>query len=1063
MRRFMVLFSIVVLSVAVSFAAVDTTKTAMWKINWDEADQNFIKKDDMTRSFALNKTTNHLLVATRTLGHRIVVLDAATGDSLGQLDMTGVLGGTYHLNKVGVADDGVIYACNLNVGNGFKIYRWADESAAPTVAADTTVAGATRYGDAFTVIGEGLNTKIYISGNNAGSKVTILGAQDGAKFSVEKVFDNGRATDIFVVDPDLYWLKYPGSAMTLYDNGVKQTEISTTVISTASCAMHLFPFFGHWYMGVFDGNQVSAMGRLVQIMDPLPDAKVNAVFAGLGTNPNVNGVGEVIVEPDSNRIFFLATNNSISVFPFAGYAVWPLSWRSKADTAAWFGTDNLVRSISYNPATRHLIVASRKGGSFIKVFDPETGAFIKDLNNAGISGGTYHMNMVTCTADGQIFVGNLALPGVNYKLYHWGNEDAAPVLVFDGVLEGRVGDALDCSGTGKNVEVYASGQDNEKIFIFATTDSEAFIRNGEIPLPEKSAARYGISSVKGNQYFFISGPAKPIRYIKRDGTVLQELDTQQISGVSARYYEVSVLTGIARKFLMIANGWTPGVQVVELMGEDGDNLCAYIDPDWIWPRTPWYSNTANANATAQAVYEVWNNQLIELSTNNGLSAYSFENIEPHAGIPMGEPVFSTRGIDFGDIPLRSTAEQAFWVTNVGTAPLAITEVTTDLPIFDTDVDSALTLNVGDTLVVTVSCTPIDEGAFADAISFNTDAGIFEVSVSVDGFELWPVLWRQKADSAEWFYKDTNKDQVRTIAYNKKTHHLISVSRVGGSYITVLNADTGEKLRTLDNTGIGGGTYHVNMCAVTDDGQIFVGNLALAGVNFKLYHWANEAAVPVKVFDGVLEGRVGDALGVAGMGNNVTVFVSGSDNEKIFTIKTTDGATFTRGADIPLPEKSAARYAISPVDTTYLFIEGVGTKARYIKTDGTVLHEFSREKVGGTTCSYFAVETIDGTWHRFIAACDGFNPGTAVVWLQGDAGDSLCSSYMIIPAKTPMYDNKTNLNATGQVTYDRVNNALVEMVTNNGITAYDFSRVVPNPKTYTVCMPIVDAKIDADND
>ncbi len=1061
MKKLMVLFSIVVLSVAIGYAAVDTTKTATWKITWDKAGQNFIKNDHMTRSFDLNKTTNHLLVATRTGGHRIVVLDAATGDSLAQMDMTGVSGGTYHLNKVAVAEDGVIYACNLNTGNGFKIYRWQDETSLPTLAADYTVEGATRFGDAFAVRGQGVNTKIYITGNNAASKVVILGTQDGINFNIEKVIPNGRATDIFPVDADSYWLKFPGGVTTLYNtDGAKLKEIPTSIISTASCAIDQFAYFGHWYLGVFDGNQPSAMGRLVQLANS-PETRVNAVFAGLGTNPNTNGVGDVYVDPDSNRIFLLATNNSISMFPLNSYAVWTLNWRSKADTAAWHGTNNEVRSVAYNPVTKHLIVASRRGGSFIKVFDPATGAFIKDLNNVGIGGGTYNINMVTCSADGQIFVGNLALSGVNYKLYRWGNEDAAPELVFDGLLEGRVGDALDCSGIGKNVEVYASGIDNTKIFIFAATETEAFVRNGEIPLPEKSAARYGISAVKGKDYFFISAPGKPVRYIKRDGTVLAELDPAEVSGVSARYFEVPTLRGVERKFLFIANGWTPGVQAVELFGQDGDNLCSYYEV--VPARTAFYSNNANLNATAQCVYEVWNNQVIELSTNNGLSAYSFANIEPEAGILMAEPLFSTRGMDFGNVPLRSTQQKSFWVTNVGTAPWHIEAITTELPIFDVDVDTAVTLGVGDTLFVNVHCAPTAEGSFYDAVTFHSDAGFFEVDLSVSAYEMWPVIWRQIADKTDWFYKETNRDQVRTIAYNKKTNHLITVSRVGGTFVKALDPKTGEVVRDLDVTGISGGTYAVNMCAVTQDGQIFVGNLALAGVNFKLYRYANEAAAPVMVFDGVLEGRCGDALGVAGTGNAVTVYVSGSDNTKIFTIKTTDGTTFARGADIPLPEKSAARYAISPVDTNYLFIEGPGKMVRYLKTDGTVLKEFDREEVGGTSCTYFEVATTSGTTRRFIAACDGFNPGVMVVELLGAPGDDLCSSYQIMPAKTPMYDNKTNLNATAQATYCCLTNGLIELTTNNGITNYSFAYVVPDAETCSLCSPIAAVKIDADGD
>ncbi len=327
-------------------------------------------------------------------------------------------------------------------------------------------------------------------------------------------------------------------------------------------------------------------------------------------------------------------------------------------------------------------------------------------------------------------------------------------------------------------------------------------------------------------------------------------------------------------------------------------------------------------------------------------------------------------------------------------------------------------------------------------------------------ELWPLAWRQAADTTAWH---GTGNMVRTLTYNKATNHLLTVSRVGGSFIKALDPKNGKAVKDLNNTGINGGTYHINMLAVSDDGQIFVGNLALAGTNFKLYYFADEDAAPVMVFDGLLEGRVGDALGVSGQGKDVIAYVSGSDNTKIFTFKTSDGVTFSRGEDIPLPEKSAARYAISPVNNDYLFVEGVGTQVRYLKKDGTVLYAFDRTLLGGTTCTYFEAVTDADITRRFVAACDGFTPGTRVVELLGAPGDNLCSNFDILPANTEKYAMVANLNATGQVTYDRVNNNLVELVTNNGVSAYSFAQVLPNPKTYIVVMPIATAKKDLDGD
>jgi hypothetical protein len=118
------------------------------------------------RGFAYNPTSGNLLLVSRGAGtDRIRILDGQTGVDKGSLDLTGVTGGTFAMNMIGVADDGAIYMANLagNVTDGpFKIYRWANEAAVPTLAYIGGGAGnptpplaGTRLGDSFDVIGSG--------------------------------------------------------------------------------------------------------------------------------------------------------------------------------------------------------------------------------------------------------------------------------------------------------------------------------------------------------------------------------------------------------------------------------------------------------------------------------------------------------------------------------------------------------------------------------------------------------------------------------------------------------------------------------------------------------------------------------------------------------------------------------------------------------------------------------------------------------------------------------------------------------------------------------------------
>ncbi len=1024
--------------------AVDSTATSTWKITADQTPQNFIKNDNATRSMVFNPATQHVLVATRTGGHRIVVLDAATGDSLSQLDMTGVSGGTYHLNKVAVTEDGVIYACNLTVDNTFKVYRWEDEDAVPTVALDGAVDGATRYGDAFAVFGTGTDTRIFISGNNANAKMTILTTENGTDFAVGTVVPgSGRSTDIDPIEPDRFWTTYPGGTVTLLDTlGALMGEIpGSTAASGASSVQSVETEYGS-FLAIFDGNNNPATARLVNLGMGTDNAVPTVIYTDLGTNNNANGVGAVDVDPVTGNLFVLATNNSISALPYMPYVTWPLAWRVLADSADWFGTGHMVRTVAYSAATDHIYTVSRVGGSFVKVFDASTGEYLMDLDTEGISGGTYHINMVAATADGQIFVGNLALSGTAFKLYHYADESSSPVRVFDEQLEDRVGDALAVSGTGDDATVYVSGSGNAKIFTLTQEDSATFVRGDDIVLPEAGSAGLGIAPVGDGEYLFTNGAGVAPRYIKRDGTELYAFDTSVLAGTSISYFEVPTLDGQTHRFIGVVNGWSPGMHVAELLGDPGEDLCSAFD---VLPApTPKYATHSNANATGQAVFVSAHNTLVELITNNGMSGYSFDKIVPDWGTPQPEPVLLTEELDFGEHAVRQTTQLTVQLTNTGPADLMVNGLESDndafvpVPFFQPPV----AVIPGDTLDIDVNFQPLEEGSFTGTLTILTDAGDLTVSLAGSAQEIWPLAWRVLADSADWF---GTGHMVRTVAYSAATDHIYTVSRVGGSFVKVFDASTGEYLMDLDTEGISGGTYHINMVAATADGQIFVGNLALSGTAFKLYHYADESSSPVRVFDEQLEDRVGDALAVSGTGDDATVYVSGSGNAKIFTLTQEDSATFVRGDDIVLPEAGSAGLGIAPVgDGEYLFTNGAGVAPRYIKRDGTELYAFDTSVLAGTSISYFEVPTLDGQTHRFIGVVNGWSPGMHVAELLGDPGEDLCSAFDVLPAPTPKYATHSNANATGQAVFVSAHNMLVELITNNGMSAYHFGQVVPNP-------------------
>ncbi len=151
-----------------------------WLAPFEYEDYPYLGVSNLERGMAYGN--GHLYLVSRNPTPGIRILDAATGVDpgteldLGSLNLgTGIIsGGTFALNMVAVGGDGAIYVGNLQgttstAGGAFyKVYKWANESATPTVAysGNAGLDGA-RIGDDIAVIGSGASTRIVAGfGNN---------------------------------------------------------------------------------------------------------------------------------------------------------------------------------------------------------------------------------------------------------------------------------------------------------------------------------------------------------------------------------------------------------------------------------------------------------------------------------------------------------------------------------------------------------------------------------------------------------------------------------------------------------------------------------------------------------------------------------------------------------------------------------------------------------------------------------------------------------------------------------------------------------------------------------
>jgi hypothetical protein len=119
----------------------------------------------------------------------------------------------------------------------------------------------------------------------------------------------------------------------------------------------------------------------------------------------------------------------------------------------FLGTANNERGMAFGNG--HLYLVSRNGGNNIRVLDPVTGADLGALNNTGISGGTFPVNMVGVGGDGVIYVANLTTQSTTspYKVYSWATEGSVPAVAYSGnggLAGSRLGDSFAARGSGSS-------------------------------------------------------------------------------------------------------------------------------------------------------------------------------------------------------------------------------------------------------------------------------------------------------------------------------------------------------------------------------------------------------------------------------------------------------------------------------------------------------------------------------------------------------------------------------------------------------------------------------------
>lgn len=304
-------------------------------------DRSYLTIDNTQRGLAYNPVTGNLLLVNRAGGLSINILDGMTGADLGTLSGVGSLsGGTFAGNMIGVADDGAIYVGNLTTDatgapGPFKIYRWANESAAaPTLAYSGAPLAGARIGDTLDVIGSGTNTVLVagygstpsVSGNNSFAMFTT---SDGVNFTATHVGigstpPNGGDFRLGITfrDADTVLGRQTGHRLARIVDVSGSTGTLVADFATEGSGLNPMDF------AVVDGKPLLALinvndSRLFvyditepfDMVDPNPN-----IVAGTTTtmhNTNLNGTGQVkfgAISGNTAILYALNTNNGIQAF-----------------------------------------------------------------------------------------------------------------------------------------------------------------------------------------------------------------------------------------------------------------------------------------------------------------------------------------------------------------------------------------------------------------------------------------------------------------------------------------------------------------------------------------------------------------------------------------------------------------------------------------------------------------------------------------------------------------------------------------------------------------------------
>lgn len=365
------------LSISISFAQV----TKLWTKSVSDGNLPtwFSPSSNTERGFAYNPITDKLYIVSRNAGLFVKIVSANDGSDVGELNLTGVSGGTYLLNDIESGDDGVLYGCNLviDLAGVFKIYKWVNDAATPVVVFESDFGIDKRMGDNFYVTGRNSNnsTEIWFA-ESKGNKVYTLGTTDnGNTFTVKRIITLpaatfGGAASVFPLYEDsMVVVNSSGKYLTAWKwDGTFAGQVPAGQVATGSTTTRVFGFGNIGFLFTFQYFQ-QTNSRLVDTQGEGPDMfRTYAITPDLGVNTNTNGTGDLDFKdtgsPEEGILFVLGTNNGFGAYKITRPNIVNGRFHEiyfdvaqKQNNNAGFGPNIDIKRVNYNVVDEHLYLA----------------------------------------------------------------------------------------------------------------------------------------------------------------------------------------------------------------------------------------------------------------------------------------------------------------------------------------------------------------------------------------------------------------------------------------------------------------------------------------------------------------------------------------------------------------------------------------------------------------------------------------------------------------------------------------------------------------------------------